>query len=124
MSKVMVIDDDREFLDEISKMLQLSGYETIAISESRKALKKIQSLKPDVILLDLRMDGVSGFKIADTLSKNSKLKNIPIVGITGYYTEKEHKTYMTICGIAECLIKPFNPLDVIAAIESAVKLRK
>jgi len=119
----MVIDDDREFLDEISETLQLSGYEAIAVSESNNAIKKIQSLKPDVVLLDLRMDGISGFKIADILSKNSKLKNIPIVGITGYYTEKEHKTYMAICGIAECLIKPFNPLDVIVAIEDAIKLK-
>jgi two-component system, OmpR family, alkaline phosphatase synthesis response regulator PhoP len=123
MSRVIVIDDDIEFLDEISKTLRLSGYDVTAISESEKAFKKIKSLKPDVILLDLRMDGVSGFKIADILNKDNKLKNIPIVGITGYYTEKEHKTYMAICGIANCLIKPFNPLDVIVAVENAVNLK-
>ena len=124
MSRVIIVDDDREFLEEISKTLELSGYEVVAISDSEKAFKKIQLLKPDVILLDLRMEGISGFKIADILSKDSKLKKIPIIGITGYYTEKEHKTYMAICGISDCLIKPFNPLDVIAAIESVVRIKK
>ncbi|NQT95775.1 MAG: response regulator transcription factor [Candidatus Omnitrophica bacterium] len=115
--KVMIIDDDKEFLDEITETLKLSGYEPIPLSESHKAVKEILKIKPDVVLLDLKMDVVSGFKIANELDKMPDKAKVPIIAITGVFTEKEHRLLMKTCGIAECLTKPFNPLDVIAAIE-------
>ncbi|MDP8233932.1 MAG: response regulator [Candidatus Saelkia tenebricola] len=121
MKKIMIIDDDKEFLDEITQILEFSGYETISLSESKHAVKKISEDLPDVVLLDLRMDGVSGFKIANDIKNSSKIKHMPVVGITGFYTEKEHRSYMAVCGIENCLIKPFNPLDVIAVIETVLE---
>jgi DNA-binding response OmpR family regulator len=124
MRKVMVVDDDKEFLDEINEMLNLSGYETILLSDSRYAFMEVCKVKPDVILLDLKMDGVNGFELADELRSSPETKFIPVIGITGFYTEKEHQLLMRVCGIKQCLIKPFNPLDVIAAIERGARDNK
>jgi len=120
MKKIMVIDDDQSFLDEIEEMLKSSGYDVVLLSDSSTAIDKVTEYKPDVLLLDIKMEGASGFKIADELRRIPELKNIPLIGITGFYTENEHRLFMKMCGIKKIIIKPFQPLDVIAAIEKAV----
>ena len=120
MRKVMVVDDDRDFLDEMKVMLKSSGYNTVLLANGSNAVKEVSKYKPDVLLLDIKMDEVSGFKIADELRRIPELKNIPIIGVTGFYTEKEHRLFMKMCGIKKIIIKPFQPLDIIAAIEKAL----
>jgi DNA-binding response OmpR family regulator len=117
MKKVMIVDDDKEFLNEISYTLKSSGYETIEIAESTLAVKEAAQSMPDLILLDLKMDKKSGFKVADELMVNPKTKNIPVIAITGVFTHQEHKLLMKICNIRECLIKPIDPSAVIDRVE-------
>jgi len=119
--KIMIVDDDREFLEELKETLTSSGYDTTALSNSTSALKMVRKIKPDVILLDLKMQGKSGFQIADELKQLPETAHIPIITMTAFYTEREYTILMNICGIKTCLIKPFNPLDVIAEIERALK---
>jgi CheY-like chemotaxis protein len=119
MKQVMIVDDDKEFLEEISQALESNGYRTVNISESTAAVKEAVERMPAVILLDLKMDKKSGFKIADELMANPKTSGIPVIAITGVFTGQEHKLLMKICNIKECLIKPINPLDIIEKIEEA-----
>jgi CheY-like chemotaxis protein len=119
--KVMVVDDDKVFLDELSKMLTATGYEVTSVNESVSAVKAARVTKPDVILLDLRMRTMSGFEVADRLKGYAEVSSIPIIAITGFYTLKEHAWLMNFCGIKKCIRKPFNPLDVIAEIENVLK---
>lgn len=119
--KIMIVDDDREFLEELKETLTSSGYDTTALSNSTSALKMVRKIKPDVILLDLKMQGKSGFQIANELKQLAETAHIPIIAMTAFYTEREYTILTNICGIKTCLIKPFNPLDVIAEIERALK---
>lgn len=119
--RVLIVDDDKEFLEELKEMLNVSGYDVSAVSESITAVKTTQMVQPDVILLDLRMRGMSGFEVADRLKHLSETAQIPVIALTGFYTLKEHAWLMNFCGIKRCIRKPFSPLDVIAEIESALK---
>ena len=116
MKKIMIVDDDEKFLEEISQLLEAGDYSVSVVSDATSVVKEACRIKPDVILLDLKMQ-VSGFKIAIQLSCLAETKNIPIVAITGVYTEQEHRLVMNACGIQKWLIKPASPLEVIAAIE-------
>lgn len=118
--KVMVIDDDKEFLDEMVETLRLAGYDPISISESVDAVKEVVQAKPNIILLDLKMAKKSGFKVANELMEKPKTKDIPIIAVTGVFTDQEHSLLMKICNIKDCLIKPINPLDVIHQIEKSI----
>jgi len=118
--KVMVIDDDKEFLDEMVEMLRLTGYDPIPVSESVDVVKEVVKVKPNIILLDLKMDKKSGFKVASELMEKPETKDIPITAITGVFTDQEHSLLMKICNIKDCLIKPINPLDVIHQIEKTI----
>lgn len=111
--RVMIVDDDDIFLEELKETLEHSGYQTTAISDGEAAVKTAKEETPDLILLDLRMEKKSGFQVASEL----KGSHIPIVAMTGYYTRGEHSILMDACRIQACIMKPFNPLDVISKIE-------
>jgi len=118
---VMIVDDDREFLEELKEILVQTGYVVTDVSDSASAVKVAREIRPDVILLDLRMRQTSGFEVADGLKRFSETSGIPLIAMTGFYTMKEHSWLMNFCGIKKCLKKPFNPLDVIAEIELALR---
>ncbi|MFH1645204.1 MAG: response regulator [Candidatus Omnitrophota bacterium] len=117
MKRIIIIDDDKVFLDEISEVLRMSGYDVLAMTDIEFTLKKVEEVMPDMILLDLKMNRVSGFKIATRLRAIPRIENVKIVAMTGFYTEKEHRLLMNACGIDSCIIKPLKPLDIITQIE-------
>ena len=121
---ILLVDDDRELLEELKEMLTLNDYSTDVFSDGDSALKVVSKVKPDLILLDLKMPEKSGFQVAEELRHLPGMVQVPIIAMTGFYTEKEHRTLMHICGINDCLIKPFDPADVIARIETALKGKK
>ena len=115
--KVLIVDDNVEFLEELEDVLKSAGYEVFLCSHGDLAVEEAKRNLPQLILLDLKLDGKTGFEIADELSRAPETSGIPIVSMTGHYTEKEYRLLMNVSGMKECLLKPFKPLDVIARIE-------
>ncbi|HAJ57298.1 MAG TPA: hypothetical protein DCL35_05960 [Candidatus Omnitrophica bacterium] len=118
-TKVMLIDDDKEFLEEMNEMLLLSGYEVVCIDDAKKAACATLEHEPDVILLDLKMPDKSGFEVADELRYLSGACGAPIIVMTAYFKD-ELQPLLNLCGVRKCLKKPLHPLDVISQIEEAV----
>lgn len=119
--KIMLIDDNKEFLEELVETLSLSGYEVLAVNDAATAFEAARAAKPDMVLLDLKMPGKTGFKVADEITHSAELKHIPIVAMTGHFTDLEYSLLINLCGIKKCLLKPFHPLDVIAQIENLLR---
>jgi len=115
----MLIDDNQVFCDELKETLSLNGCEVFPFFNGEQALKSVGKIKPEIILLDLKMDGLSGFQVADKLKKNEKTKTIPIIAISGFY--RAHETFFNIHNIYCCLTKPFNPEVLIDKIKEAIK---
>ncbi len=120
----MIVDDDKEYLEELNEMLARAGYDVTAISDGSAAIKAAQVTVPDLILMDLRMPAMSGFEVADRLKALTQTSKIPVIAITGYYTMKEHVWLMKFCGIKRCIKKPADPADIKAEIESVLKERE
>jgi CheY-like chemotaxis protein len=121
-SKVMLVDDDKEFLEELQELLVSSGYQMVAVNDPISALERVSQVKPDVIVLDLKMPNMSGFQLAQEIRHFCELNSVPIIAMSGYYKD-EYNPLLNICGIKVCLKKPFNPLDVISAIEDVLKAK-
>jgi DNA-binding response OmpR family regulator len=117
--KIMIVDDDKEFLDELKETLALSGYDLVAVNDADLVLDEAKKAKPAVILLDLKMPKKNGFQVADELRHFSELQQTPIIAMTAFFKEA-YVPLMNICGIKKCLKKPFHPLDVITQIEEAL----
>lgn len=117
---IMVIDDNVELLEELENLLTLGGYDVIAISDGTKVLDTASKHKPDLILLDLKMSPKSGFQIADEARNSPLLNDVPVIAMTGFFTEKQHLLMMKLCGIGSSILKPFRPLNLISKIEFAL----
>lgn len=121
MPKIMIVDDDVELLEELKDNLSYHHYEVEVMPNSALAFEVICELKPDLVILDLKMKPKSGFQLADELHNSFKTQDIPIIAITGFFTEKEHVLMMKMCGIKNVVLKPFNPSDLIAKIRSILE---
>ena len=118
--KVMIVDDDAEFLEELNETMSASGYEMIPVNDSTTVVDIASRVKPDLIILDLKMPGKSGFQLAEEIRRLPELEKIPIIAMSAFFKE-EYAFLLGIFGIKKCLKKPFNPLDVITAVETAFK---
>ncbi|MFH0925656.1 MAG: response regulator [bacterium] len=119
--KVLIVDDDREFLEELQETLELNGYIPLPVYDSTVALNTAYTFNPDIILLDLKMNDLNGFQVAETIKKIPETSHIPIIAMTGYFTKKEHSMLIKVYGMEPSLKKPFHPSDLINQIELVLK---
>lgn len=115
--KVMLVDDDKIFADELAVMLRHAGYEVVCYHDSIAAINRAEGEKPDAILLDIKMDHVNGFQAAFHLRKFQETAAIPIIGMSGHYSESEAELAVTRYGMNAFLQKPFYPWEVITLLE-------
>ena len=113
---LMIIDDDVEFLDELSELFVLSGYEVESFSDGNAALHAAESSKPDFILLDLNMPVINGFEVTRKIREIPQCKNTPLAIMTGFYSEDEIKDFSNKYNISYIFQKPLIPVDVLLAI--------
>ena len=118
--KILIVDDDEIFLREIQEALSAGGYDVIAFTDGESALRQSAEIKPDVIVLDLKMPEKSGFQLADEFRHMPDTAVTPIIAMTGYYTEEEHRFLIRICGLENLLTKPLDPSDLISRIETVL----
>ncbi len=115
--KVMIVDDDKDFLEEVREMLVEHGYNTILATSGATVSRSAKRLKPDVILLDIVMRDMNGFQVAGNLNESPETAKIPVIAITGWFIREEHNRLMNTLGIKAILMKPFKPLDLVSSIE-------
>ncbi len=105
--KILLVDDDRGLLEELSEALAAAGYEVESFTDGRAALEAAAADRPDIALVDLKMQGLDGFRTAEALSRLEPGPPVPVVAMTGYYTRREDESRMKASGIRACLFKPF-----------------
>ncbi|MBF0485851.1 MAG: response regulator transcription factor [Candidatus Omnitrophica bacterium] len=119
--RVMIVDDDAVFADELKDVLAFNGYETIVENDSMMAVKSVGHFNPGVVLLDINMPIKNGFDIANALRYGEKNSKVFIIVITGSH-KPAYDQIFKMYGIDRCLQKPFSPEELIAMIEGADEL--
>jgi len=114
-ASILVIDDDAVFQSELKEALSSKGYEVTTVTDPKFALSAAKKVKPDVIILDIKLKGASGLDVFESLKESEAAANIPVIAVTGVYGKTQD--LIKICGIKECLIKPFDPESLIDKIE-------
>ena len=117
--KVMIIDDNKEFTDELKEALALSGYDVTAVNDTIDVSNIAIKVKPDVILLDLKMPKKSGIQLAYELRQIGILINVPIIAISAFYKEGVF-SLMKVHGITTYLSKPVDLIHLINEIEKVL----
>ncbi len=122
--KVMVVDDNKEFSEELRETLYLCGYDAKVVSDSSKAFKLARRIKPEVILLDLRMNGSNGFKVAQDLKHTEETSGIPIIAMSGYFPIEDRSSLLDMQNMDGRIKKPFGISDLITEIEGVLEKRR
>jgi len=105
--RIFIVDDQEEVLSLLKDYLDGSGFEVLVCKESKKVLSTINSFKPELILLDLRMPDLGGFEICEILNKDPKTQGIPIIIISGFGDLVDIKKACKL-GVVGYLVKPFS----------------
>ena len=111
--RILIIDDSITNVILLDAILGNRGYEIIKTSSVKEALPFMGHTLPDLILLDLLMPRVSGYKFLEDIRKNERTKNIPVMIVTAVI-EKESKIKTQKLGIIDYIEKP---IDIHALIE-------
>ncbi|MCL1491324.1 MAG: response regulator [Pseudanabaena sp. Salubria-1] len=112
ISKIICIDDSESMLGIISSYLGNEDFQITLIQDSMKALMKINSISPDLILLDIGMPNVDGYQLCSLIRKSSNFKHIPIVMVTAN-KGLINRARANIAGATDYLTKPFNQADLL-----------
>ena len=80
----LIIEDDRDIAALFRHVLDIAGYHTEIVLHGREAVKRLESARPDIVLLDLHLPVVSGMKILEQMRADERLKTVPVVVITAY----------------------------------------
>jgi len=110
--KIVCIDDSESMLSIINSYLGSEDFEVTLIQDSMRALMKITSIRPDLILLDIGMPNVDGYQLCSLIRKSSILKDIPIVMVTGNKGLID-RARARIAGATDYITKPFMKGDLL-----------
>jgi len=115
--KIMVVDDNQIFLEEIKETLTMAKYKTMAIHDSTKAMDAARAYQPDLILLDFMMEGMHGFQVADRLRESPLTRHIPLIAMSAFLSEEHEGMLKDIYGFRTFLAKPFGAKKLLAEIK-------
>jgi CheY-like chemotaxis protein len=119
---VMVVDDDREFREELQELLAGLDYAVVLDSGGKYSAKRIMRVRPDLVLLDLKMDKINGLQVAvDLAGLSGAIEPVPVIAMTGFYNPAEINRFMSLRVIRACLVKPFSAAELQAQIIRALR---
>ncbi len=121
MKKILVIDDLPENVFILQDRLVQDGYEVITAYDGNEGIEKAYSTLPDLILLDVMMPDISGFEVCKILVNNEKTKHIPVILVTAKASAEDTKEGLE-AGAFDYIKKPFNRIELMARVKSALKL--
>ena len=110
--KILVVDDEKDITETLAFMLKAKGYEVISAYDGEEGLKLAKETNPDLIILDVMMPKINGYKIARLLKYDNKYKHIPIVMVTARGQDTD-KLIGEETGANEYITKPFEFEEVL-----------
>ena len=111
MKKVVIVDDEQDIVASLKFVLENEGYDCYTAFNGEDGLKTAKEIIPDLIVLDIMMPKMNGYKISRLLKFDNKYKDIPIIMLTAR-SQEEDKLIGEETGADEYITKPFD-LDVV-----------
>ena len=116
-SKVLVVDDSPVDLQNLKGIVEDAGYQVVTASNGSEALEKAKSFRPDVILMDVVMDGVDGFEACRKITSDNTTTDIPVYFVTSK-NQKADRVWGELQGGKGMISKPYTPDQILKTISS------
>jgi DNA-binding response OmpR family regulator/DNA-binding CsgD family transcriptional regulator len=112
---VLVVDDTPETLHLLTDTLDQAGFTVLIATDGESALTLLDQVTPDLVLMDARMPGISGFETCKRLKRDKLLSDLPVIFMTGL-AETEHVVEGLACGGVDYVVKPIVLDELLARI--------
>ena len=122
-ARIMIVDDTEQNIQLLGQALAKEGYEIIVATNGAEAIKTLEHITPDLILLDVMMPQMDGFEACSIIKKNEKTKNIPIIFLTAR-VETEDIVKGFELGAVDYIAKPFNLMELYTRVKNHLELKK
>lgn len=119
MQTILIVDDETSFLDILQIVLQRAGFKTIVTANGREGLDLVYRERPDLVVLDDMLPGISGADICMTLKNDPQVSFIPVILYSAGPRVRE-QAFIRQIGATAALSKPFKPKEVVQLVSSCL----
>jgi len=116
--KILIVDDDPAIVESLKHILERRGCRTCVAMDGEAALQKIEQETIDLVLLDLELPKLPGEEVCKKIRKNEKMKNIPIIMVSGKNTDTD-RIIGRVIGADYYVTKPFDVMELLEIISEA-----
>ena len=121
MSKILIIEDDKFLRELITRKLSMENFEISEAVDGEEGIKKIQTEKPDLILLDLILPGIDGFEVLLKMKEDNSLSSIPVIILSNLGQRDDIEKGLKL-GAVDYLVKAhFTPNEIIDKVKAILK---
>ncbi len=121
---ILIVDDEPKNLTVLETILDNPDYRLIRAESADHALRALIVEEFALLILDIRMPGMTGFELADMIKKRRKTAQVPIIFLTAYYLEDQHVIEGYETGAVDYLLKPVNPMILRSKVAAFAKLHR
>ena len=118
--KILIVDDEQDIVESLKFVLEASGFTCYCAYNGEDGLHLAKEVSPDLIILDVMMPKINGYKICRLLKYDNKYKNIPILMVTAR-SQDEDKLIGEETGVYEYITKPFELDEIVKKVEGYLK---
>lgn len=122
-TKILVVDDNAKNIRLLTDILEGEGYTVYVVDNGLTVLETVHGTTPDIILLDIRIPGLDGFEVCRLLKKDIDTRDIPVIMITAGTDSADIRKALEF-GAFDYIKKPVDEGEVIARVQSALRLRQ
>lgn len=120
MSKVLVVEDSATQRELISDLLKGSGLDVTIATDGVEALEKVETLRPDVVVLDIVMPRMNGYEVCRQLKSNPRTQRVPVVMCSSKGEEFDRYWGMKQ-GADAYIVKPFQPRELVSTVKHLLR---
>jgi len=118
--KILIVDDEPDIVETLKFLVESEGFESITALDGEDALRKAKEEAPDIVILDVMLPKINGYKVCRLLKFDNKYKHIPILMVTAR-SQEEDKVIGEETGADEYITKPFDINNLLEKIHLYLK---
>jgi len=123
LPRILAVDDSTTNLRLVEKVLSSENYECLTSTDGLAALELIEDEAPDLVLLDVKMPGLTGYEVCQKIRSNEETQLLPVIMLTAL-DEVSDKIKGIEAGADDFLCKPFNPNEILSRVKSLLRIKK
>lgn len=121
MTRILVIDDDASMRESLKDLLAMEEFDCDVADTGKKGLAMFHLHRPELVVMDAQLPDVSGFQLCQLMKKDPELKRVPVVMVSGRFTEPQDRVQGLELGADDFFTKPFDPVLFVARIKNLIR---